>query len=277
MPGRRPAQHPAPAPRPHRQPIARPGLDAGSRASDRRHLERQLAAQDDDGADVLQRRREAQLTDQCGTSFGRFERDVADAAGCRRRAGPAATTRARISNGSKSNGHRPMSPDPTGGRGREARWQHIGRVGHGPPEHDDRQAGRQPRAQPRPGSEERHAVAQGRGREPEHDTGGDPGQLLAGQPVLSARSPAAPPTTAPPRRGRSGAGAAPAPAGPAPRSTGASSTCRMSARSSASGPPRLPERRPDGDGCSHDAPDPGRTALPHHFERVAGRPGRRRC
>ena len=63
---RRPAQQPANAARPHRQPMRAPGAHGQPRPQ-ARQLHRQLPPQHDDRAHVLQRRREAHLTDERGS------------------------------------------------------------------------------------------------------------------------------------------------------------------------------------------------------------------
>ena len=76
-PSGRPTEDPAQAALPHREPVGAPNAEAHPRL-DAGQLHRQLAAEHDDGADVLERRGEAQLSDERRAPLGCFDGHIAD-------------------------------------------------------------------------------------------------------------------------------------------------------------------------------------------------------
>ena len=69
------AQHAVPVPPPHRMPAGRPEVDPRTVAG---QVLRQLAPEDDHGAQVLEGDGEPQLADEGGAPLGVLERDPAD-------------------------------------------------------------------------------------------------------------------------------------------------------------------------------------------------------
>ena len=143
-----------------------------------RQLHGELAAQHDDRADVLERRREPQLTDERRASLGRLDRHVADEMQARAPARPAPARSRRRPSGSNSSGQsatlpktapawRPDASAPT----IAARDQHHG----------------QQRALPRPELHARRdqcsAVAERDSRQPEQRAAGRPRRHRSGEPV----------------------------------------------------------------------------------------------
>ena len=222
-------------------------------------LHGELAAQHDHGPQVLQRGGEAQLADQGRPPLGRLERHAAEHGQADQRpARAAATTGTRPSDLEPQRPQRQITE-----RGGGAPRDGVDPVGHAParagpsPTSDATQRGRRApaatRAAPRGEPDEREAGER---------AGGDPGRGAAGHPPRRpsprrCRRPPAP-TKARNRSWRI-AGARSA----VVRSTGARSTWRTSARSRASGPPRLPERRPRATAKAAATPiQPGTVARP---------------
>ena len=202
-----------------------------------RQLHRQLAAQHDDRADVLERRREPQLTDERRPPLGRLDRHVADEMQARARARPPPSTISSKPSGSNSSGQSAMLPKTAPAWRPDASAPRIAAA---------TSTTRQQRALPRPQlharRDQRSAVAERDGRQAEQRAAGRPRRARSGQPVRGEHAADGADDRADEQQEPSWRMAGPRMA--VVRSTGASSTCRTSARSSASGPPRLPDRSP---------------------------------
>ena len=239
--GHRPAEHAPPAPLPRRGtgpgPVPAEGPDPGPAP---RQVGRELAPEHEHGAQVLERDREAELADEGGAPLGLLERHVGDAGqpdGDERRRDHD-RDRARAG-GTRSATRRSSRRRNAGAVGTDARRD----VGHRP--HDEAAAdeGRHPGGQP---PARRHA-ARPRSRGPRPSSANAASESTHSSPFSGNRRPANCPAAAPAPAAANAAKRSWRQAGPrraAPRSIGAMSTWRTSGASTASGPPRLPERSP---------------------------------